>query len=178
MIKLREATIKDLETLKHWDEQPHVMKSDPIDDWHWEIELLKKHNWRELLIAEMESTPIGFIQIIDPAKEETHYWGEISTGYRAIDIWIGELSNLGKGFGTIMMTQALERCFFNPEVHSVVIDPLSSNARAISFYERMGFRFVEDRRFGDDDCKVYMITRNEWLSGREPASPAFPSAHS
>jgi aminoglycoside 6'-N-acetyltransferase len=132
--------------------------------------LLKKHNWRELLIAEMEYTPVGFIQIIDPATEETHYWGEISAGYRAIDIWIGESSNLGKGYGTIMMGQALQRCFLDPEVHSVLIDPLASNARAISFYQRMGFRFLEDRRFGDDDCKVYMITRNEWLSRREPGT--------
>lgn len=159
MITLREATSKDLETLNHWDQQPHVIQSDPNDDWHWEIELQQKHPWRELLIAELYGTPIGFIQIIDPALEETHYWGEIASGYRAIDIWIGDSRELGKGFGTIMMQQALERCFSDPEVHSVLIDPLSSNTRAIRFYERLGFRYVEDRRFGDDDCKVYVFTR-------------------
>lgn len=162
MIQLREATIEDLSTLKHWDEQPHVNKSDPNDDWHWEVELPKRHNWRELLIAEANGTPIGFMQIIDPALEETHYWGEIAPGYRAIDIWIGESYNLGKGYGTIMMSQALERCFDNLEVHSVLIDPLSSNTKAIRFYERLGFQFVEDRQFGDDDCSVYMITRAQW----------------
>ena len=166
MIKLREATIKDLETLKHWDQQPHVIQSDPNDDWHWEIELLQKHAWRELLIAEIYGTPIGFIQIIDPAVEETHYWGKIASGYRAIDIWIGESTELSKGYGTIMMKEALGRCFLDPEVHSVLIDPLSSNTRAIRFYERLGFCYLEDRRFGDDDCKVFILKRTEWLTRR------------
>lgn len=172
MLQLREATIKDLEILKYWDTQPHVIQSDPNDDWHWEIELTRKHDWRELLIAEVDRTPIGFIQIIDPALEETHYWGEIERGYRAIDIWIGEPSNLGRGYGTIMMNQALERCFRNPGVHGVLIDPLSSNTLAIRFYERIGFRYVEDRRFGDDECKVYRITRHEFLSPRNAAPTA------
>ena len=54
MITLRNATIQDLQTLKHWDEQPHVNDSDPNDDWNWEAELTRKVVWREQLIAEME----------------------------------------------------------------------------------------------------------------------------
>jgi aminoglycoside 6'-N-acetyltransferase len=167
MLRLREATIQDLQTLKYWDKQPHVIESGQDDDWKWEVELLRKHNWREFLIAELNGTPIGFIQIIDPAPEETHYWGEISNGYRAIDIWIGDLSNIGKGYGSVMMHQALERCFCNAEVHTVLIDPLSSNVRAIRFYERLGFTFIEDRRFAEDDCKVYAMTRAAWENIRQ-----------
>jgi aminoglycoside 6'-N-acetyltransferase len=39
IIKLRPATPTDLDLLRHWDEQPHVIASDPNDDWHWEEEL-------------------------------------------------------------------------------------------------------------------------------------------
>ena len=35
------------------------------------------------------------------------------------------------------------------------------------FYERMGFRFLEDRRFNDDDCAVYRITRAQWLEATD-----------
>ena len=35
-IHLRPATPGDLELLRHWDEQPHVLASDPNDDWGWE----------------------------------------------------------------------------------------------------------------------------------------------
>jgi hypothetical protein len=76
--------------LRHWDEQPHVIASDPNDDWQWETELGKSPGWREQLIAQLDGRPIGFVQIIDPACEESHYWGEVPHGLRAIDIWIGE----------------------------------------------------------------------------------------
>lgn len=81
---------------------------------------------------------------------------------RAIGIWIGESGDLGRGFGTEMMRQALARCFAAPEVTAVLIDPLASNTRAHVFYERFGFRFVERRWFGDDDCFVYRLDRADW----------------
>lgn len=33
IINLRPATLNDLTLLQHWDEQPHVIASDPNDDW-------------------------------------------------------------------------------------------------------------------------------------------------
>lgn len=163
-IRLREATIDDLELVTHWDEQPHVLESDPNDDWEWETELTKTPPWREQLIAELEGRPIGFLQIIDPALEESRYWGEVPAGLRAIDIWIGEASDLGRGYGTEMMRLACARCFAAPEVSAILIDPLASNVRAIRFYERLGFRFVERRQFGDDDCLVYQLDREVFES--------------
>ncbi len=58
-----------------------------------------------------------------------------------------------------MMRLALERCFADPQVSAVLIDPLASNTRAHRFYERLGFRFVERRRFGADECFVYRLDR-------------------
>ena len=162
MVRLREASIDDAEILQHWDEQPHVIAAAPNDDWDWKLELSKKHDWRELLIAEVNGRPIGFIQIIDPAIEETHYWGDIASGYRAIDIWIGEATDIRKGYGREMMRQALDICFSPHDVYSVLIDPLSSNTGAIRFYERIEFSFVENRNFDGDDCSVYIMTRQQW----------------
>lgn len=162
-IILRPATIGDLELLRHWDEQPHVVASDPNDDWHWEDELGKQYDWREQLVAELNGRPIGYVEIIDPLLEEEHYWGTgIEPNLRAIDIWIGEADCLGKGYGTRMMRLALERCFAPPEVTAVIIDPLASNTDAHRFYERLGFKFVERRQFGDDDCFVYRLERAGW----------------
>jgi aminoglycoside 6'-N-acetyltransferase len=61
-----------------------------------------------------------------------------------------------------MMELALARCFTDSSVKSIVIDPLATNTRAIRFYERLGFEFVEQRRFGDDDCSVYQLTRSRY----------------
>jgi len=163
-IVFRNADSNDLELLRHWDGQPHVIDSDPNDDWHWEHELQHFPVWREQLIAELNGRPIGFIQIIDPALEETHYWGDIASGYRALDIWIGEKEDLGKGYGTIIMRMAIDRCFKCGEVKAILVDPLASNKDAHRFYERLGFRFLEQRVFGEDNCFVYELTRENWIT--------------
>lgn len=158
-MRLRHATLDDLPMLARWDEQPHVVASDPNDDWHWEVELAHRPAWRAMLIAEIDGRPTGFLQIIDPAREDTHYWGDVPEGLRAIDIWIGESTDLGRGYGTQMMRLAIARCFAEPGVSAILIDPLATNVRAHRFYERLGFRFVERRRFGDDECFVYRLDR-------------------
>ncbi|TGN18053.1 N-acetyltransferase [Leptospira idonii] len=162
MIVLRAADLGDLSLLQSWDEEPHVLESDPNDDWGWETELGRSVDWREQWIAEKDGRPIGFMQIIDPYLEDSHYWGEVSRDVRAIDIWIGNVSDLGKGYGTEMMRLALDRCFLQDHVTSVLIDPLASNVRAHRFYERLGFKFQERRTFGLDDCYVFRLDRADW----------------
>ena len=165
-ITLRLATWDDLELLQHWDEQPQVKEAigEDDDDWHWEEELKRSPEWREFLVAELAGRPIGFIQIIDPLLEDSHYWGDVAPNLRALDIWIGETDALGQGYGTQMMLQAFERCFADPAVTAILIDPLKSNVRAHRFYERLGFEFVEERCFDTEMCRVYQLRREVWQS--------------
>ncbi len=158
-MKLRLASIQDLKLLKYWDAKQHVVDSDPEDDWNWEIELNRNPVWREQLVAEKDHQPIGFVQIIDPFLEETRYWGEVARNKRAIDIWIGEENDLGKGYGTKMMKLAIERCFADPTVTGILIDPLKSNVRAHKFYLKLGFEFIEEREFDEVPCFVYELKR-------------------
>ncbi len=161
-VTLRPTTPADLSLLQHWDEQPHVVASDPNDDWGWEVELQRTPDWREQLIAEVDGRPIGFMEIIDPARDDEHYWGTVPPGLRAVDIWIGEAADLGRGYGTQMMRLALARCFGDASVTAVLLDPLASNVGAQRFYQRLGFQFVEARRFGDDDCAIYRLDRSRY----------------
>ena len=128
--------------------------------------------WREQLIAEADGVPIGFVQIIDPAEEESHYWGDAPANLRAIDIWIGEEAYLGRGHGTEIMRMAIDRCFAPPEVTAIIIDPLVSNTRSHRFYQRLGFAPIERRSFGADDCLVHRLDRAAWTS--RTASPRLP----
>lgn len=158
--RLRPATLADLSLLQYWDTKPHVIAAGGDDDWYdWPAELAVDPEWRDFLIAELDGRPIGMIEIINPAEEETHYWGEVGPGLRAIDIWIGEEDDLGRGHGTQMMTLAMERCFADPSVTAILIDPLASNTRAIRFYQRLGFRPVERRTFQRDECLVHRLDR-------------------
>src|SRR5262249_18960372 len=150
-----------LALLRHWSAQPHVLAATD-DDWGWEQELQRSPDWRDQLIAELDGRPLGFIQIIDPAREDSHYWGQCPDNLRAVDIWIGEASDLGRGFGTRMMQLAIERCFAEPSVEAILLDPLAENERSHHFYERLGFRYVETRQFGADVCAVYRLSRADW----------------
>jgi aminoglycoside 6'-N-acetyltransferase len=161
-VRLRDATPADAAILRAWEPQPHLIAAGIDDDWEWEKELLRKPSWRDQLIAELDGSPIGFVQIIDPAVEESHYWGAVEADLRAIDIWIGEAQLLGQGYGSEMMRQALERCFADAAVVAVLVDPLASNTPAHRFYRRAGFVEVGPRRFGDDDCLVMRIAREDW----------------
>lgn len=163
IVTLRPATVDDVPLLDEWDTRPHVIASSGDDDVRdWADEIVHADPWTEHLIAEEDGRPIGVLEIIDAALESTHYWGEVEPGHRAIDIWIGEVADLDRGLGTQMMRQALARCFADPSVIAVLIDPLASNTGARRFYERQGFEVVGPRRFGADDCMVYRITRTRW----------------
>ncbi|MFN7179028.1 GNAT family N-acetyltransferase [Hyphomonas sp.] len=169
MIRLRTATLADLPLILHWDEQPHVrdVGGDPEwNDWNWDEELGREVAWREFLIAELNGRPIGFVQLIDCREEESHYWGNDCPEHSwAIDIWIGEGDELGKGHGRAMMHLAIDRCFARPLCEHILIDPMADNTRAQRFYESLGFKLLGPRRFGPDDCLVYQLTRAAWRHG-------------
>lgn len=155
-VKFRHAYVGDIDLLRQWDDDDAVGYSGGEDDnYDWEYELPRTVSWREFLIAEVDEQPIGMVVLIDAAEEESHYWGDdVPPSAWAIDIWIGEERHRSKGFGTQMMQQAIERCFNAHQASLVLIDPLQSNTRAISFYKRIGFTELGPRRFGDDDCLV------------------------
>jgi len=169
-IVLRPATLTDVEILDYWNTQPQVISA-TTDDPRAEVafdgasmadELAGQDAYNQYYIAELHGRPIGAMQIIDPHRERSHYWGEISPNLRAIDIWIGEPDCLGKGYGKSMMRLAFQLCFAEPAVTAIIIDPLASNVRAHRFYQRLGFKPVGRRRFGDDDCLVLELLRDVW----------------
>ena len=161
-MRLRASTLADLNLLKAWDAKHHVRAATGPDGFlDWEAELQRSVPWREFWIAESDGRSIAALQIIDPALEETHYWGDIEPNLRALDIWIGEEADLGRGYGTAIMRLALWRCFADPVV-AVLLDPLVANEGAQRFYERLGFKRVERRMFGNDDCYVYRLERTAW----------------
>ena len=169
-VALRRATLADVAWLQTWSRDPDVIAC-TTDDPHatvafegtdWTAELSAQSEVSEYFIAEVDGRPIGAMQICDPHLEPTHYWGEIEPNLRALDIWLGPADALGRGVGTTMMTQAIDTCFAASEVTAIVIDPLASNADAHRFYQRLGFRPVERRLFGPDDCLVHRLERVEW----------------
>lgn len=174
-ITLRSATLADKAMLERWDRAPHVRAAfgeDAAPDW--DDDLAGSHAYAERVIAEADGRAIGYMEILNPALEPTRYWGDVNGDIRAVDIWIGDAQDLGLGFGTEMMRLALTRCFGDPAVSAVMIDPLQSNMRAIKFYERLGFVHVGPRVFERATCAVMRLDRATWVEelGKESDSDA------
>lgn len=169
-VTLRRATPADVAWLDLWDQDPAVIAcstDDPeatvaFENTDWAVELATQSEHSQYFIGEVDGRPIGAMQVCDPHLEESHYWGEIAPNLRAVDIWIGLPRDRGRGYGAKMMRLALDACFADPRVTAVVIDPLASNVRAHRFYERLGFKPIGRRTFGDDDCLVHELTRSDW----------------
>jgi aminoglycoside 6'-N-acetyltransferase len=171
-VTLRPATFEDVPTLDRWDLEPHVISASSDDPnmpkafggMYWPDELAMQDAFYQYFIAELGGRPIGAMQIIDPHNETTHYWGEIEPNLRAVDIWIGDAKDHGHGYGEQMMRIAFRKCFADPEVTAIIIDPLNSNTRAHKFYQRLGFKPVGLRRLGDDnaECLIHKLTRADW----------------
>lgn len=154
----------DVGMLGKWDDDPDVASAlgGPAMDWYdWPLELARDVPWRELLIAEEDGRPVGFVQLTDAAEEESHYWGDVDEGTWTIDVWIGSPNDRGRGVGTEVMRAALARNFDRHDAAAVLIDPKVTNRRAIDFYLRLGFEPVGERDFGDDIGLVMRLGRPE-----------------
>ncbi len=170
-LTLRPATLADVPYFEKWDHEPHVIactSDDPdayeaFSDAVWTEEITSNDPASHFFIAEVDDQPIGAMLVIDPALEVTHYWGEDAPlHHRAMDIWIGEKDYLNRGFGTQMMTIAINAAFAEEKLEAILIDPLASNKKAHRFYRRLGFKFVEQRFFDEDDCFVFKLSREDW----------------
>lgn len=165
-LSFRRATSADAPLFEAWNARPHVRAAVSADGTEG-----FSVNWKQALdddraayvLASDDTGPIGFLAIVDPTSDA--YWGEMPGGLRAIDIIIGEPDRLGQGIGTAMMRWVADRCFADPAVEAVLVDPLASNERAIRFYRRLGFSDLEHRRFDDQsDCLVLHLTRAAWAA--------------
>lgn len=167
--------VDDVGLLVRWDADPDVAAAlgGRGEDWYdWPAELARDVAWRELLIAEEDGRPIGFVQLADAVTEESHYWGDVDSGTWALDIWIGSPDDRGRGLGSAVMRAALDRIFLHHDAETVLIDPQVGNRRAIEFYRRLGFEALGERDFDGDRCLVMRLTRPPAGRDRRDASSA------
>ena len=139
---------------------PHVLPNLGTDQpWVWPREI--EATWQEVWIGDLRatSTPMGVVVVLNTAADPSGYWGEVSPGTYAIDIWIADAAQLRKGYGTVMMKDAIDRCFRVHSAHTILVDPLAENDGAISIHQHLGVDVIGKRTFGADECTVLRLCR-------------------
>lgn len=112
-----------------------------------------------------EDKPVGYIQ-----KYFVNDWPELGDYLNyddtvvSVDLFIGDQEYMGRGFGSLMLSEFLKQVVFNnPKVTMCMIGPEPNNKRAIRAYEKVGFRHMQSLRIGTESELTYVmeIIKNE-----------------
>jgi len=140
-ISFRKMTLEDIPIYHSWRNDLEVMRTTlPVLDLHsYESTadfvtqvILGSPTSKSYLILEKETQkPIGITSLIhiDPKNRNAEC---------IIDI--GEKTNWGKGFGREALKLLLDYAFLEMNLHRVSLRVFSFNEKAISLYEKMGFK--------------------------------------
>jgi RimJ/RimL family protein N-acetyltransferase len=149
------------EFLKYYDYYPPIpLTKDEVDKVFSDYENGKKS---EVFAVRLENTIIGVAGYDDIIEEN-----QVATLF----IGLGNENERGKGYGLEAMRLLLEYGFKNLNFHRIQLNVLEFNNRAISLYEKCGFKkegifreFVlrDGKRY---NLLLYGLLRNEWIKKR------------
>ena len=132
----------------------------------------ESHNHK--FIIEIDGAPAGYIQAYR-LSDEPDYAGQIGLDHDAvsIDIMLGEATYRGKGWGSVVLHEALARIVFGEmNADHACINPDPKNERAVRSYEKAGFRgdrvvWVESELPVDTGYeRIMVMSRADFEAGR------------
>jgi len=160
-IYLRPITIEDTDNVLRWRNGENVK---PFFIYQEDITKEMHYNWLEtkvktgkvvqfIIVEEETDRGIGsvYIQDVDYNHKKAEY-----------GIFIGEDNCSGKGYGTIAAKLMVQYAFEELKLHRVYLRVYEENKRAISSYEKAGFKQEALLR---DDVYVNGVYRNVVLMG-------------
>jgi aminoglycoside 6'-N-acetyltransferase len=135
----RAMTAADLPLVGTWLEQPHVREwwGDPNEQYILIRDDLD-HPAMDQFIVAIDDRPFAYLQCYDPTAWPLNSFGMQPEGTRGIDQFIGEADMIGRGHGSALIRNFIER-LVKSGTPRVVTDPDPANARAVRAYEKAGF---------------------------------------
>lgn len=139
-LSFEKITEKHLPLLFAWLNSPRLKGT--YDDGFSSLDLLRAkylRNERDIqrFIVTCQGTPFGYIQSYD--VNATHAYARYAKGTGktiGIDLFIGELSFLGSGYGLLMIREFI--LFLGRTIARVIVDPLIGNS-SLRIFEKYGF---------------------------------------
>jgi len=169
-IHLREITSDDIKTINVWRNDKKLIDQLGANfryinletDEQWFDQYMKNRSTqiRCAIIDDETLELIGVIYLLEIDFINRH--GELS-------IFIGEMNNQNKGYGSLAVFKMLEHAFFNLNLHKVWIITLEKNIRAIRSYKKCGF--VDDGTLRQhvykngkyENMKIMSIIKEEFI---------------
>ena len=135
----RPMSVADLPIVPDWLAQPHVAEwwGDPNTQYMLVRDDLE-HPAIEQFIVAIGGQPFAYLQCYDPRAWPNNGFGAQPNGTRGMDQFIGEADMIGRGHGSALIRDFVER-LVKSGTPRVVTDPDPANARAVRAYEKAGF---------------------------------------
>jgi len=164
---IRVMTHDDLGMMVSWLNDPKVIQyyeERPLN----QDEVLKKYGPRiegkhyvSPCIVEYNNRSIGYIQYYEVQEAELKTYGyPLNQHIFGIDQFIGVTELWGKGLGTSMILLMLRYLSKTKGASRVVLEVKTNNSRAISCYEKCGFRKIKE--LNDDLVLMEWIKERLW----------------
>lgn len=165
-ISFRRMQMEDLELMYKWLNKPHVRQwydrdkgssLEAIEERYGPK--IKDEKPTDCYLVFCEAKPFGYIQ-----KYKVNDWPEFAdyvgydNGASSVDLFIGEPSFMGKGYGSMMLKKFVDEVVFaDPKINRCIIGPEPKNARAIRSYEKAGFKYVKTVQVGNEPNPTYVM---------------------
>lgn len=140
MYKLRELSIKDMETINLWRNNPELIQYlgapyrfiDLQVDKEWFDNYMKNRNTTiRCSIVDKNDKILGLISLVS-----INYINQSAE----LHIMIGMEEERCKGMGTFAICRMIEHAFFDLNLQRIQLSVLEDNLRAIHVYEKIGFK--------------------------------------
>ncbi|WP_066063064.1 GNAT family N-acetyltransferase [Neobacillus soli] len=147
-IKVRQLQPEDKHLLVKWLSNPSVLEFYEGRDNSFDLEKVnKKFYHREngivRCVIEYEGVSIGYIQIyqVNETTSSIDNYDEEETTF-GMNQFIGETEYWNRGIGTLLVKSMLEYLIEKKQATRVIMDSQTTNLRAISCYEKCGFKKI------------------------------------
>ena len=153
-----------------WLNQPHVHEWFDKDKENTLEEITERYGPKikgeqptDCYLVLLEEKPVAYIQTY-----KVNDWPEFGNyvGYddhtASIDLFVGDIDFMGKGFGSLMLNKFLKEIVFTKdEITACIIGPEPKNTRAIKAYEKVGFKYVKTVQVGNEPEPTYIMEINK-----------------
>ncbi|MGF2616435.1 acetyltransferase [Rossellomorea vietnamensis] len=145
---VRPLESKDSGVLQKWLSDPRVLefyegRDNPFDLKKVEQVFFDSDDEEVKCLVQFNETAIGYIQYYPLDHEAAAEHGYSGKKVYGTDQFIGEPEFWNKGVGTLLVSSMLEFLKNQKGVEIIVMDPQVRNTRAISCYEKCGFKKVK-----------------------------------
>lgn len=90
-------------------------------------------------IIQTENEPIGYIQYYWASKVGDGWWEGFDQNTVGFDLYIGNPSYLGKGYGKTIVKEFIKFLFQDSKICRIIADPDPQNKKIINLLKKAGF---------------------------------------